>query len=37
MKALYHKLGINHALTIAYHPQSNGQTKQANQEVECHL
>ena len=37
MKALYHKLSINHALTTAYHPQSNSQTEQANQEVECHL
>jgi hypothetical protein len=37
MKALYQKLGITHALTIAYHPQSNGQTERANQEVEQHL
>ena len=37
MKALYNKLGITHALTTAYHPQSNGQTECANQEVEQHL
>ena len=37
MKALYQRLGITHALTTAYHPQSNGQTEHANQEVERHL
>jgi hypothetical protein len=37
MKALYQKLGIVHALTTAYHPQSNGQTEHTNQEVKQHL
>jgi hypothetical protein len=37
MKALYQKLGITHALTTAYHPQANGQTEHANEEVEQHL
>ena len=37
MKALYNKLGITHALTTAYHPQSNRQTERTNQEVERHL
>src|SRR6266852_3643987 len=37
MKTLYQKLGITHALTTAYHPQSNGQTEHTNQEVEQHL
>ena len=34
MKALYHKLGIIHALTTTYHPQSNSQTECTYQEVE---
>jgi hypothetical protein len=37
MKTLYQKLSVTHALTIAYHPQSNGQTECANQEVKQHL
>ena len=37
MKALYEKLRITHALTMAYHPQSNGQTEHTNQKVKHHL
>lgn len=37
MLELYRKLGIESGLTTAYHPQSNGQTKRANQEVEKYL
>jgi hypothetical protein len=37
MKTLYQKLSVTHTLTTAYHPQSNGQTECANQEVEQHL
>lgn len=37
MRELYKKLGINGSFTTAYHPQSNGQTERANQEVEKYL
>ena len=37
MRELYKKLGINASLTMAHHPQSNGQTEHTNQEVEKYL
>lgn len=37
MRALLRRLGIKSNLTTAYHPQSNGQTERANQEVEKFL
>ena len=30
-------MGINHQLTIAYHPQGNSQTEQINQIIEQYL
>jgi transposase InsO family protein len=33
MKELYNLLGIDMALSTAYHPQSNGQTERTNQEL----
>ena len=30
-------MGINHQLTMAYHPQGNSQTKQTNQTIEQYL
>jgi hypothetical protein len=37
MRLLYQCLGIEAGLATAYHPQSNGQTEQANQEIEQYL
>jgi hypothetical protein len=37
MRTLLRRLGITSSLTTAYHPQANGQTERANQEVEKYL
>jgi hypothetical protein len=37
LKELYQMLGIKRMLTTSYHPQSDGQTKQINQEIERFL
>jgi hypothetical protein len=37
MKDIHFSLGIKTALSTAYHPQSDGQTEQVNQEVELYL
>ena len=37
MKELNGMLGIQTKLSMAYHPQTNGQTKQANQELKQYL
>ncbi|KAJ3501679.1 hypothetical protein NMY22_g18841 [Coprinellus aureogranulatus] len=36
-RSLLRRLGIDSNLTTAYHPQANGQTERANQEVEKYL
>ena len=36
-RSLLQRLGIKSSLTTAYHPQANGQTERANQEVEKYL
>ena len=37
MRTLLSRLGIKSAMTSGYHPQANGQTERANQEVEKYL
>jgi len=37
MGELYKALGIKRAMSIAYHPQTNGQTERINQEVKVFL
>ena len=37
MKELNRLLGIKTAASIAYHPQTDGQTERANQEIEQYL
>lgn len=37
MRTLLRRLGVRSDLTTAYHPQANGQTERANQEVEKYL
>ena len=37
MGELYKCLGIQRALSMAYHPQTDGQTEQINQEIEAFL
>ena len=36
-QALTAQLGVNHKLSIAYHPQTDGQTEQINQIIEQYL
>jgi hypothetical protein len=37
MLELYRQLGIKHAMSSAFHPQSNGQTERTNQEIVKYL
>jgi hypothetical protein len=37
MSELYRQLGIKHAMSSAFHPQSNGQTEWTNQEIVKYL
>jgi transposase InsO family protein len=36
-KSLTDLMGIDHRLSTAYHPQTNGQTKRTNQTIEQYL
>ena len=36
-RAMLNRLGINSVLSMAYHPQTDGTTKRANQEIEAYL
>lgn len=36
-KALFAKVGVKTSLSTAYHPQTDGQTERANQEIETYL
>ena len=36
-RALFARLGVRSALSTAYHPQTDGQTERANQEIEAYL
>jgi transposase InsO family protein len=37
MKEIHKLLGIKTSISMAYHPQSDGQTEQINQEVEAYI
>jgi transposase InsO family protein len=37
MRELYKLLGIKLAMSMAYHPQTDGQTERVNQELEGYL
>jgi hypothetical protein len=37
MKEIHKMLGIKTSISTAYHPQSDGQTEQINQELEAYI